>query len=106
MYRVMLSRQAIKDLKLLKACGLSEKARNLTDVLMHDPFQNPPPFEKLMGDLQGYYSRRINIRHRMVYEVLNGEQIVKEVLNGERIVKEVLNGERIVKVLRMWSHYE
>jgi toxin YoeB len=106
MYRVMLSLQAIKDLKLLKACGLSEKARSLTDVLAHDPFQSPPPFEKLTGDLQGYYSRRINILHRMVYEVLDGERNASEILNEERSVKEDLDGGQIVKVLRMWSHYE
>jgi toxin YoeB len=82
----MLSKQAIKDLEKLKQAGLAEKAKNLAFILQDDPFQNPPPFEKLIGDLNGYFLRRINIQHRLVYEVLKQENIVK--------------------ILRMWSHYE
>ena len=77
---------AVKDAKKLVAAGLKGKTQELLDVLTADPFQNPPPFEKLVGDLDGAYSRRINIQHRMVYEVFKKEQTVR--------------------VLRMWSHYE
>ncbi len=70
----------------LASAGLKEKAAALLDVLRENPFQNPPPYEKLVGDLAGAYSRRINIQHRLVYEVLQEEQVVK--------------------VLRLWSHYE
>lgn len=74
------------DAKRLSAAGLREKAQDLPDVLAQDPFRNPPSFEKLVGDLEGAYSRRINIQHRLVYEVFGKE--------------------RTVRVLRMWSHYE
>lgn len=77
---------AEKDAKKLTAAGLRGKALELLSVLRENPFQNPPPYEKLIGDLAGAYSRRINIQHRLVYQVL-----------GER---------KTVKVLRMWSHYE
>jgi len=70
----------------LLASGLKPKAQDLLEVLAANPFQNPPPYEKLVGDLTGAYSRRINIQHRMVYEVFDAE--------------------RTVRVLRMWSHYE
>ena len=80
------SKQALKDAKKAKAAGLKLKIEQLLAILEHDPFQNPPTFEKLVGDLAGAYSRRINIRHRLVYEVF-----VKE---------------RTVRVLRMWTHYE
>lgn len=85
-WQVVFARQAVKDAQKLAAAGLKEKAATLLDILRGNPFQNPPPYEKLVGDLAGAYSRRINIQHRLVYEVL-AEQ-------------------RIVKVLRMWSHYE
>ena len=78
--------QAQKDAKKLKKAGLKEKAVELLEVLKEDPFKNPPPFEKLLGDLSGAYSRRINIQHRLVYQVYKKE--------------------RAVKVIRMWSHYE
>ncbi len=74
------------DAAKLASAGLKEKAAALLDVLRENPFQNPPPYEKLVGDLAGAYSRRINIQHRLVYEVLQEEQVVK--------------------VLRLWSHYE
>ena len=85
-WSVVYAKQALKDAKKIKAGGLKEKAHALLEVLESDPFQNPPPFEKLVGDLSGAYSRRINIQHRLVYEVLPAQQTVK--------------------VLRMWSHYE
>ena len=76
----------MKDAKKLAAGGLKAKAQQLLAVLANDPFQNPPPFEKLVGDIAGAYSRRINIQHRIVYEIF-----IKE---------------RTVRVLRMWTHYE
>ena len=85
-WQLVYSRHAQKDAKKLAAAGLKTKAQDLLAVLATDPFQNPPPYEKLVGDLAGAYSRRINIQHRLVYEVFPQE--------------------RIVRVLRMWSHYE
>lgn len=83
---VVYAKQALKDAKKLAASGLKPKGQELIALLANDPFQNPPPFEKLVGDLTGAYSRRINIRHRIVYEVF-----VKA---------------KTVRVLRMWTHYE
>jgi toxin YoeB len=80
------TRHAQKDAKKLAAAGLKDKAVALLELLARDPFANPPPFEKLVGDLAGAYSRRINIQHRLVYQVVKSE--------------------KIVKVLRMWTHYE
>lgn len=80
------SKFALKDAKKLSAAGLRDKAQNLLDLLAVDPFQNPPPYEKLVGDLKGAYSRRINIQHRLVYEVFRKE--------------------KTVRILRMWTHYE
>jgi toxin YoeB len=85
-WRVVFARQARKDARNLAAAGLKDKAQTLLQVLADDPFQTPPPYEKLVGDLAGAYSRRINIQHRLVYQVLEAE--------------------RAVKVLRMWTHYE
>lgn len=85
-WQVVFARHALKDAKKLAATGLREKAQELIEVLGKDPLQNPPPFEKLVGDLEGAYSRRINIQHRLVYEVFKKE--------------------RTVRVLRMWTHYE
>ncbi len=85
-WQLAYAKAALKDVKKLKAAGLKAKAEELLAVLAKDPFQNPPPFEKLVGDLAGAYSRRINIHNRLVYEV-----IVKH---------------RTVRVLRMWTHYE
>ena len=85
-WQVVFAKQALKDAKKLAASGLKPKAQELLAVLNADPFQNPPPFEKLVGDLAGTYSRRINIQHRMVYEVFLEE--------------------KTVRVLRMWTHYE
>lgn len=69
MYKIVYTKQAVKDIKNLKSVHLDEKAKILIDVIRENPFQNPPPFEALMGNLQGAYSRRINIQHRLVYEV-------------------------------------
>ena len=85
-WRLVYTRQAQKDAKKLSGSGLKPKAMELLDLLAEDPFKRPPPFEKLVGDLAGAYSRRINIQHRLVYQVLEDE--------------------RVVKVLRMWTHYE
>ncbi|MCZ7656237.1 MAG: Txe/YoeB family addiction module toxin [Rhodocyclaceae bacterium] len=85
-WRVVYSKHAQKDAKKLAAAGLKSKALEMLAVLATDPFQNPPPYEKLVGDLAGAYSRRINIQHRLVYEVFAKE--------------------RVVRVLRMWTHYE
>ncbi|MEQ1663539.1 MAG: Txe/YoeB family addiction module toxin [Thiobacillus sp.] len=85
-WEIVYAKQAIKDAKKLAASGLKQQAQELLEVLVNDPFQNPPPFEKLVGDLVGAYSRRINIQHRMVYEVFNKE--------------------KMVRILRMWTHYE
>ena len=85
-WEVVFAKQAMKDAKKLAASGLKQKAQELLAVLADDPFRNPPPFEKLVGDLVGAYSRRINIQHRIVYEVFTKE--------------------KAVRVLRMWTHYE
>ena len=82
----MFARQALKDAKKLAASGLKPKAQELLAIIGVDPLQDPPPYEKLVGDLAGAYSRRINIQHRIVYEVVTKE--------------------RTVRVLRMWTHYE
>ena len=85
-WSVVFAEQALKDAKKVKTRGLKEKAQALLSLLESDPFQNPPPFEKLVGDLSGAYSRRINIQHRLVYEVFEDQ--------------------RAVRVLRMWTHYD
>jgi len=85
-WQIVYAKQSLKDAKKLSASGLKTKAQDLLAVLAQDPFQNPPPYEKLVGDLAGAYSRRINIQHRLVYEVFPKE--------------------KIVRVLRMWTHYE
>ena len=85
-WEIVYAKQAMKDAKKLASSGLKPKAQELLAVLACDPFQNPPPFEKLVGDLTGAYSRRINIQHRMVYEVFTKE--------------------KTVRVLRMWTRYE
>ena len=85
-WEVVYAKQSLKDAKKLAASGLKTKAQELLTVLANDPFQNLPPFEKLVGDLAGAYSRRINIQHRIVYEIFTKE--------------------RTVCVLRIWTHYE
>ena len=86
MWTIKYSKQAVKDSKKIEQSNLKQSVVNLLEVLKENPFQNPPPYEKLIGDLTGKYSRRINIQHRLVYEVFEKE--------------------KIVRVLRMWTHYE
>lgn len=85
-YKVLFTKQAQKDAKKLSASGLKAKAEQLIEVLRDNPYQTPPFYEKLVGDLAGANSRRINIQHRIVYEVIEDE--------------------KIVKIIRMWTHYE
>lgn len=85
-YRIVYTKQAQKDAKKLKNSSLAPKAKKLLVLLQEDPFRSPPPFEKLLGDMEGAYSRRRTMQHRLVYQVLKKE--------------------RIVKVLRLWTHYE
>ncbi|MEY2861607.1 MAG: hypothetical protein RL392_2065 [Pseudomonadota bacterium] len=85
-WEIVFAKQALKDAKKLTASGLKPKAQELLAILATNPLQNPPPYEKLVGDLAGAYSRRINIQHRIVYEVFTKEGVVR--------------------VLRMWTHYE
>ena len=85
-WELVFTKQAQKDAKKLARAGLKNKAQLLLEVLAENPFQNPPPYEKLIGDLEGAYSRRITIQHRLVYQVLREE--------------------KTVKVIRLWTHYE
>ncbi len=85
-WKLVYTKQAQKDAKKLASSGLKPKAQELLKLIAEDPYRKPPPFESLIGDLAGAYSRRINIQHRLVYQVLEDE--------------------RVVKVLRLWSHYE
>ena len=85
-YKIVYTRDALKDIPKLKAVRLDKKVKKLIDLLRENPYQSPPPYEKLVGDLAGAYSRRINIQHRLVY------QILKDI--------------HTVKVIRMWTHYE
>lgn len=85
-WKVLFTKQAQKDAKKLSSAGLSSKAQELLEILKIDPYQSPPSFEKLVGDLSGAYSRRINIQHRLVYQIIDDE--------------------KVVKVIRMWTHYE
>jgi len=85
-WKVVFTKQAQKDARKLADTGLRPKAEKLIEILREDPFQKPPSYEKLVGDLSGAYSRRINIQHRLIYQVLEKE--------------------KVVKVIRMWTHYE
>ena len=85
-WEIVFTKQAQKDAKKLASAGLKPKAQKLLEIIRENPFQKPPPYEKLIGDLAGAYSRRINIQHRLVYQVYQQE--------------------RIIKVLRLWTHYE
>lgn len=85
-WQIIFTKQAQKDTKLLAVAGLRPKVDQLLAVLTENPYQNPPPYEKLLGDIAGSFSRRINIQHRLVYQILEGE--------------------KTVKVIRMWTHYE
>ena len=86
MGRVVFTKRALKDAKKLSAAGLRSKAEKLLDILRENPYQTPPPFEKLLGDLSGAYSRRINIQHRLVYQIIADK--------------------KAVKIIRMWTHYK
>jgi toxin YoeB len=86
MWRVVFTKQAQKDAKKLSTAGLRPKAEKLIEILRENPYQTPPPFEKLLGDLSGAFSRRINIQHRLVYQILNDE--------------------KVIKIIRMWTHYK
>ena len=86
MYRIVISKQAQKDFPKLSSAGLKEKTKALIDVLQNNPYQSPPSYEKLVGDFEGLYSRRINIKHRLVYQVYEEE--------------------KTVKIISAWSHYE
>ena len=86
MYTIVYTKKAAADIPNLKAAKLGKKAKALIDVIRENPYQTPPPYEKLVGDLQGAYSRRINIKHRLVYEVLEEEQTVK--------------------IISLWTHYD
>lgn len=85
-WRIVFTNQAQKDAKKLSASGLKPKAEKLIQILCENPYQTPPPYEKLLGDLAGAYSRRINIQHRLVYQIIDNE--------------------KTVKIIRMWTHYE
>ncbi len=86
MYKIEYHKKAIKEIEKLKQNNLSKKAKMLIELIQKNPYQNPPPYEKLVGDLQNLYSRRINIQHRLVYEVKEEQ--------------------KIIRILSMWSHYE
>ena len=94
-YKILYSKLAQKDAKKLSATNLQNKAKELIETIKKDPFQNPPPYEKLVGNLSGAYSRRINIQHRFVYQVYNEPIIAGEIeYNGT------------IKIIRMWTHYD
>ena len=84
-YKILYSKLALKDAKKLSSANLDKKAKELIEIIKKDPFQNPPPYEKLVGNLNGSYSRRINIQHRLVYEVRETD--------------------KVIRISRMWSHY-
>lgn len=86
MYEIVYRKQVIKDIPKLKSVGLSEKVKALIDIIRENPLKTPPPYEKLLGDLEGAYSRRINIQHRLVYQVFEEE--------------------KIIKIVSVWSHYD
>ena len=86
MYQIVFTKAALKQLPNLKAAGLAKKAKTIAELLAQDPYRTPPPYEILIGDLKGAYSRRLNVQHRIVYQVLEEE--------------------KVVKILSMWTHYE
>ena len=86
MYSIYFTKNAIRDIPKLKSVGLDAKAKALIDILRNDPYQNSPPYEKLLGNLKGAYSRRINIKYRLVYEVIEDK--------------------KAIRIISMWSHYE
>lgn len=95
MYRIVYDKQAVKDIRNLKSVGLDKKAKELIEVVRNNPFQNPPPYEGLVGNLQGFFSRRINIQHRLVYQVYS-----------DSIEVDGIEYQGTVKIIRMWTHYD
>ncbi len=86
MYRIVYRKKVLKDIPKIKAIKLESKVKKLIEIIKQNPFQNPPPYEKLVGDLEGAYSRRINVQHRLVYQILEEE--------------------KTIKILSLWTHYE
>lgn len=95
MYRIVFEKRALKDLEKLKVANISNKVRTLIDIIRENPYQNPPRYEKLVGNLDGLYSRRINIQHRLVYQVYSDPITV----NG-------IEYQGTIKIIRMWTHYD
>lgn len=95
MYKIVFTKQSLKDLNNLKKAGISAKAKALVDVIKENPYQNPPRYERLVGNLEGILSRRINIQHRLVYQVYE-----------EEFTEEGIKYQGIVKIIRMWTHYD
>ena len=94
MYKIVFTKQALKDLNNLKKSGISAKAKALVDIIRENPYQIPPRYEKLVGNLEGIISRRINIQHRLVYQVYE-----------EAFVEDGIEYKGIIKIIRMWTHY-
>lgn len=95
MYRIVYEKQAAKDIKNLKSAGLDKKAKALIDIIRMNPFQKPPAYEGLVGNLSGFYSRRINIQHRLVYQVY-----------AEPVRIDDVEYQGTIKIIRMWTHYD
>lgn len=95
MYKIVYEKQAVKDIVNLKSAKLDGKAKELIEIVRVNPFQNPPPYEALVGNLSGLFSRRLNIQHRFVYQVYS-----------EKLIEEGIEYEGTVKIVRMWSHYD
>ncbi len=95
MYLVKFSKEADKDKKLLRGAGLDKKAKELLNIIAENPFRTPPPYKGLVGNLEGFYSRRINLQHRLVYEVY-----------PDTVTENGVEYEGTVKVVRMWTHYD
>ena len=95
MYKIVFTKQALNDLEKLKKAGISANAKKLVDVIRENPYQNPPRFEKLVGKLDGLLSRRINIQHRLVYQVFT-----------ETFTEGETDYQGIIKIVRMWTHYD
>lgn len=95
MYKIVFTKQSIKDLEKLKSANIAQKAKVLIDVIRVNPYQNPPGYEKLVGKLDGILSRRINIQHRLVYQVYE-----------EPFAENEIAYQGIVKIIRMWTHYD
>lgn len=95
MYKIVYTKQAMKDLEVLKRANLAKKAHELLDIMKEDPYQNPPRYERLVGNLEGAYSRRISIQHRIVYQILECPFSVGEI-----------QYKGMIKIIRMWTHYD